>query len=127
MLAAAKGFAVASEDTGALQTSLTTKTVNYPEAGKVLGLMGPARGKFVGRKKSKNKLGTFFAAVSGTLSQPSRYAHLVENGHVAKNGKFVPPKPFIRPAVTTTMAEQEAGFNEGIATGFEATRKKYAT
>jgi hypothetical protein len=127
ILAAARIYAIASEDTGALRASLTSKTGNFPETGKAYGMVGPARGKFVGNRRSKSKLGNLYAAASGTLQQPSKYAHLVEYGHIAHNGKYVPAKPFIRPAVITTQAEQEIAFYEGIAAGFEATRKKYAS
>lgn len=37
---------------------------------------------------------------------------------------FVPAKPFIRPAVTTTTQQQAQGFYKGIARGFAAAVKK---
>lgn len=136
VLVAAKRYAKRSERTGALRGSLTVKTINYKASGKAVGLVGPDRAYYRGGKKT-GKLGALFGA-----DRPANYAHLVEFGHhvvapisgtsrrkknavPAKNGAtWVPAKPFIRPALATTGAQQEAEFFRGIAEGFEATRKK---
>lgn len=136
---AAKRFAKRSEDTGALRASITIKTVNYPKNGKAVGLIGPDRAVRRGKNKA-GRLGQIFAGAR----RPSKYAHLVEYGHVAvapkkgtslkkktasvatggKAGGFVPAKPFIRPAVATTKAQQEQGFHRGLERGWNRIVKR---
>lgn len=134
MLPVAKVHAKASERTGALQASLTTKTINYPAAGKVFGAMGPARGRYVGLRgagriaaRRAGPLLALAAAAEGALGQPSKYAHLVERGHIAANGRLVPAKPFIRPAVVGTTAAQGAAFFDGVAKGYDRALRKLNT
>jgi hypothetical protein len=130
---AAKRFAKRSEDTGALRASITDKVKVYPQSGKAVGLVGPDRA-YYRRGKKVGKLGALFWS-----NKPANYAHLVEYGHVAvapKRGTslrkntarrvgFVPAKPFIRPAVVTTLAEQIAAFTRGIEIGLnESIRKR---
>lgn len=128
---AAKRFARRSEDTGALRQSIATKVKAYP-TGVVVGLVGPRRDYFVRGRKV-----TAFGAILGRkeLRRPANYAHLVEFGHriavggrlkredgrgraaTGTEGGFVPARPFIRPAVITTRAAQQAAFDSAIAAG----------
>ncbi len=115
---AAKRFAKRSERTGALRESITTKTVSYKDKGVAVGLVGPDRAYYNGRRKV-GKLGALFGA-----DKPANYAHLVEYGHHAvapRKGTsrrkktavvtgWVPAKPFIRPAVLTTASAQSNEF-----------------
>lgn len=115
---AAKRFAKRSERTGALRASLTTKTVKYQRGQVVVGLVGPDRAYYSGKKKV-GLLGALLGA-----DKPANYAHLVEHGHYAvmpRKGQtrrrktatvvsWVPAKPFMRPAALTTSAEQSAAF-----------------
>lgn len=80
----AKRYARNSRDTGALEESITFRTKPYRRGDRALAVIGPA---------SK------FRGADGR--QPAKYAHLVEFGHVAKNGKHVAAKPFMRPAIAT--------------------------
>jgi hypothetical protein len=136
ILVAAKRFLRRSRDTGATIESMTTKVVNYPNRGKCVGLVGPDRSYYRGRKKV-GALGALFGA-----SRPANTAHLLEYGHhvvapvkgtsrrkktakTAANGRtWVKPKPFIRPAVHTTGPAQAAGFEAGLASGFLKARNK---
>jgi len=127
VLVAAKRFAKRSERTGALRESLTVKVKNYPADGKAVALVGADKNYY---RKGK-KVSKISASVLGA-DRPSNYAHLVEFGHHAvapKKGKtirkktatvtgWVPPKPFLRPALMTTQSEQAAGFFKGIERGF---------
>jgi hypothetical protein len=132
ILIAMKTYAKRSEDTGALRASLTIKTVNYKANGKVVGMIGPDKAYFHGKKKA-----TGLARALLKTSRPAWYAHLVEQGHKvvapkkgtsirkgtaqpAKSGKtWVPAKPFIRPAVLTTHSQQSSAFYEGIKKGYD--------
>jgi hypothetical protein len=132
---AAKRFAKRSEATGALRASITDKVKVYPATGKAVGMVGPDRAYYSRGKKA----GALGALLGKNRRRPSNYAHLVEYGHVAvaprkgttrrkKNAVsvgFVPAKPFIRPAVVTTTAQQIAAFTRGIEIGLnESIRKR---
>lgn len=130
---AAKRFAKRSERTGALRASITTKVVVYKQNGKAVGLVGPDRAYYSRGKKVK-KLGLLHAD-----ARPANYAHLVEYGHHAvapRKGSsirkktasvtgWVAAKPFIRPAVMTTLVQQHTAFAKGIEAGIEKTLRKY--
>lgn len=90
---------------GEMKASIRSKVVAYPNDGRAVGLVGPS-------------------------GRAGRVAHLVEFGHlvvapnkgqtirrgnatIAANGvTHVPPHPFIRPAVLTTLPIQAAAFAE---------------
>lgn len=129
ILTAAKRFAKRSERTGALRESLTTKVKVYAANGKAVGLVGPDRNYYRRGKRVSKNVASFVGA-----DRPANYAHLIEFGHMAVKprkgtslrkktaelGKksWVPPKPFIRPAVLTTLAQQSAEFQKGIEKEF---------
>lgn len=137
VLVAAKRYAKRSERTGALRESLVIKTVAYKNTGKAVGLVGPDKQYY---KKGK-KTSLVIAALYGA-DRPANYAHLIEYGHhvvapiegtsrrkntamPAKSGAtWVPAKPFLRPAILTTIPAQQAGFERGLALGFEAAVNK---
>lgn len=129
---AAKRFAKRSERTGALRESITTKTKAYKKDGKAVGLVGPDKSYYRGGKKA-GKLEALLGA-----DRPANYAHLIEYGHHAvapKKGTtlrkktataitWVPAKPFLRPAATTTSAEQSSAFFEAIGAGIDRAFKR---
>lgn len=143
VLVAAKRFAKRSVRTGALRNSLTSKVVVY-DSGVAVGLVGPNKAYYSGGKR----ISKLTAAVRGQADRPANYAHLVEFGHyqvagnsagktlkrkgrrkasLARSGKkWVPAKPFLRPAVQTTLAAQEAGWRNGIKKGWEQTIRKHS-
>lgn len=132
---AAKRFAKRSEETGALRDSITHKVVNYPTSGKCVGLVGPDRNYYSHGKKLKGALSRLLVR---DQRRPANYAHLVEYGHVmvaptkgtsrrkgtATTTGFVPAKPFIRPAIATTLSLQAEGFFRGVAKSFAAATRK---
>lgn len=73
----------AAEKTGALKASIGWRTKPYRKGDLVVGVIGP-------RKQFRGPDG----------SQPSRYAHLIEFGHLkrGKSGERVAARPFMRPA-----------------------------
>lgn len=134
---AAKRFAKRSEETGALRESITNKVVNYPQNVKCVGLVGPDWAYYSRGKKVKGALSRL---LSINQRRPASYAHLIEYGHVSvapKKGSsrrkgtatttgFVPAKPFIRPAVATTLGQQAEGFFRGVGKSFAAAARKLA-
>jgi hypothetical protein len=156
---AAKRFAKRSEATGALRESIDKVVRAYPHDAVAVGMVGPTRDYFKGRRKLGRKDDRRGA------EQPSRRAHLIEYGHaivtggslrpqhnlalvetgkLSKNGKplkrwkragvktaakgkvvgWVPPRPFLRPAVLTTQNEVEARLFAGVDAGIEETRSR---
>lgn len=133
ILVSARRYAKRSRDTGALQSSLVKKVVNYKDTGKCVGLVGPDRNYYSKGRKIKGALTMLLAK---DRRRPANYAHLVEFGHIAvtpRKGKtlrkknatvakgkgFVPAKPFLAPAVVTTRAKQSAEFTRGLAKGMK--------
>lgn len=130
---AAKRYAKRSEDTGALRESITDKVVSYPQSARVVGLVGPDRHYYSRGIRLKTGFGRLLAA---DKRRPANYAHLVEYGHVSvqprkgtsrrrktaivSKKEFVPAKPFLRPAVATTRAQQAEAFATGIARGLNS-------
>ena len=96
----------APEDTGLLRESLAKKTKTYADTGTIVGIVGP----------DKETQGT---DAEGKPRVPWRYAHLVEDGHVAPDGTVVPPHPFMRPAFDSTEEEMKQVMTERLAAGIE--------
>lgn len=72
---AAKRYARRSRDTGATEASLDKKVINYPHDGVAVGMVGPTRDYFKGKKKlgrTDDRRGS---------EQPARRFHLLEFGH----------------------------------------------
>ncbi len=127
---AAKMFALRSKRTGALVESLGA-IVKKDKSGGAYAVIGPRRGYFRGGKK----LGKGEDARGADA--PANYAHLVEFGHrtalggtltrksgrgkkgAGQEGKFVPPRPFMRPALLAAgdavATELANGVSDGIA------------
>lgn len=102
MVAAAKRYARNSRDTGALEESITFRAKPYRRGDRALAVIGPA---------SK------FRGADGR--QPSKYAHLVEFGHTATNGKHVAAKPFMRPAVAVAADKSFRKLGETFGTALK--------
>lgn len=134
---AAKRYAKRSERTGALRDSITDKVKVYERRAIAVGLVGPERGYYrKGRKLGKN-------ADRRGADSPSHYGHLVELGHhvvapvkgtsirkgTAKGPaegkkKWVPAKPYLRPAGLTTRGQQSEEFYRGLNRGINAARNR---
>lgn len=127
----AKRYAKRSERTGALRESITHKVIARRKKAHAVALVGPDR-KYFHRGKGVAK----GALVPDGAVRPSRYAHLIEYGHhvvaptkgtslrkgTAKTPaegkkKWVPAKPFMRPAVIMARQEVAAAFRDGLARG----------
>lgn len=89
VVTSAQAFARSSRDTGNLCNSIGFRVRAYSRKSKIVAVIGPRRGfKVVDR--------------SGSTRNASKYGHLVEFGHMAKNGKQVAAKPFMRPGFASS-------------------------
>jgi hypothetical protein len=118
MVRAAKGFAQASVDTGALRRSLGSVVRKYKKGATAVAVVGARRGYYRDGVKLAKKADRRGSAM------PAKYAHLVEFGHVAANGKIVAGQPFMRPAFATSAPGVKAALIEGIGTGIERVRAR---
>lgn len=84
MVDAARNLASASVDTGNLKASVGFRVKAYRK-GAIVGVIGPRNGFKTVDRQGRTRIAT-------------KYAHLVEFGHVAPNGMHVAAKPFMRPA-----------------------------
>ena len=92
-------------ESGALKKSLANKVkVNKSAA---YGLVGPA---------------TDYVGENG--QRPSKYAHLVEYGHVSKTGQVIPPHPFIRTTADESLSGARDAYAEKLAAEIEAEASK---
>lgn len=93
----------APKQSGLLRKSLGKKLKTYTKNGTVMALVGPRKdveGEHEGEKR-----------------RPARYAHLVENGHVAADGTHVPAQPFLRPAFDETQPQALDTMRRKLAAG----------
>lgn len=101
---------------GEMKASIRSKVVGYPNSGKAVGLVGPS-----GRAGRVVHLVEF-----GHLVAAPRKGHTIRRGNAiaASNGStYVPPHPFIRPAVLTTLGAQGAAFTRGATGAYLASVK----
>jgi HK97 gp10 family phage protein len=129
----ARARQLAPSDSGALKASMATKVVRNPEAGTAAAITGPSRGRYFGGIMVRGR------KVRGG-NQPSRYAHLIEYGHLAavKGQKkkqragfigplrFVAPKPFLRPAVQEIAPNAAQMMADEIGAGIADAARRYA-
>lgn len=131
-----KRYARRSIRTGALYASIQAKVKNYKNTGIAVAIVGPDRGYYAGHKRiGKGQL------VTQGAEQPSRYAHLIEYGHhvrprrnarrkpatAAAQVSFVPPRPFVRPAMLAARQEMARAFDAGATKGIKRAITKIKT
>lgn len=114
---AAKSHADASKDTGLLKKSIGTVVRVYRGGDKVIAVIGPRVG--------------FRRVIDGRVMDPTKYAHLVENGvkpHALGKGSSLrkktqagqghpgfAAKPFLRPAIDGNKAAANAAIARVVA------------
>jgi HK97 gp10 family phage protein len=108
-LRAMERHAQRSRDTGALIQSLGVRSILWKN-GNATAVVGPRRGRFGPDGKDA----------------PVWYAHLVEFGHTAANGKQVAGKPFMRPAWDETKGDGAAVMAEYLKPRIAAAAKRAA-
>lgn len=123
--------------TGALRQSIGTIVKKGKRDGSVYAVIGPRRGYYRQGKALKK------TADNTGADQPANYGHLVEYGHMAvkpdkgatlrekkRNWKkaravrFIPPKPFLRPALMNSKTEVIAEMAKGVAEGMQRQLKR---
>lgn len=109
---AAKTNANDSKESGLLKRSLGKKVFTNKKSATVVALVG-ARKDVTGEHE-------------GQIRKPSRYAHLVEKGHIDANGNHVGAQPFLRPALDQTGEQAMAVMRAKLASGIEREAKKAA-
>lgn len=97
---------------GALRQALGQKTLGYEKNATAVSIAGVQR-------KLK------FSTPDG-IAAPSKYLHLVEFGHVGRDGKFhSPTRPFIRPAIETVGATSGDVMSRSLSSGIEKLVARY--
>jgi HK97 gp10 family phage protein len=91
------------EQTGTLKLSLGKRVRTYKRSGTVMALVGPKT--------------NVEAEFKGRVRKPKFYAHLVENGHIASDGSFVPAQPFLRPAFDENVDKSRQIVAKKLAAG----------
>jgi HK97 gp10 family phage protein len=98
------------KQSGTLKKSLGRKIVTNKKTQSVTAIIGPRRG-VTGEYEGKERV-------------PSRYAHLVENGHIDSAGNYVPGQPFLNPAMSEEEASAMTKLKDKLKEGIEKEAKK---
>jgi HK97 gp10 family phage protein len=93
----------APDRSGLTKKSLGKKLKTYAKTGTVVGIIGP-RTSVVGE-------------VDGRKHWPAKIAHLVEKGHINRDGSFTPPHPFLGPAFDESQGEAAGVMRAKLAEG----------
>mgnify|MGYP006959790058 CR=1 FL=1 len=115
-----------TERTGLLKAAVSSKAVSYKKRKFKDGKLAINAAIWGGVGINKAVVGN----IGGKPIKPSKYAHLVEFGHKAPDGSYVPPKPFMRPAIakvgsgTEFVRRLEAAFLKGVEAAKERAAKK---
>lgn len=96
---------LAPVDTANLKESIGFRAVKFKN-GNITAIIGPRR-KF----KKGNRIAT-------------KYGHLAEHGHVGRDGKFVPGKPFMRPSFDQNVDRALKEIGTVLGTKIEAQAKR---
>lgn len=93
----------AKKESGLLKKSLGKKIVTNTKRQSVTAIIGPRR----------DVTGTY----KGKVRKPSRYAHLVEKGHIDQAGRYIPAQPFLNPALASTQSQSLGILQSKLADG----------
>lgn len=105
-----------TERTGYLKAAVSSKAVSYKKRKFKDGKLAINAAIWGGVGINKAVVGN----IGGKPIKPSKYAHLVEFGHKAPDGSYVPAKPFMRPAIakvgsgTEFVRRLEDAFVKGV-------------
>ena len=86
---------------GNLQLSIAKKTITYKQEEVIVGIVGSDKAK-----------------------EGARYLHLIENGHLTIDGKFIPGKFPLRKAFDATAAARAEAFGKKLGKEVEKEAKK---
>ena len=115
-----------TERTGLLKAAVSSKAVPYKRSKFKDGKLAINAAIWGGVGINKAVAGN----IGGKPIKPIKYAHLVEFGHNAPDGSYVPAKPFMRPAIakvgsgTEFVRRLEAAFLKGVEAAKTTEAKK---
>lgn len=117
--------------TGALRASISHKVLRKGSRPVAAAIIGPSRNYFIGPKAVPTSKGKLIKKLSSkarsAVEKPSKYAHLVEFGHLIRGGKGigrVPAKPFMRPALAMAADATGEQMNKALEAGFSRALEK---
>ena len=109
-------------DIGNLKASIKAGVRIKKRKGTAVAYVGPEVGGYYKGGKRLNKKKDDLRGSSG----PSRYAHLVEFGHAARDGSRVEAKPFMRPGTDESINQVQAKLVVGFQKGLTRAARKFA-
>ena len=109
-------------DLGNLKASIKAGVRIKKRKGTAVAYVGPEVGGYYKGGKRLNKKKDDLRGSSG----PSRYAHLVEFGHAARDGSRVEAKPFMRPGTDESINQVQAKLVVGFQKGLTRAARKFA-
>lgn len=109
-------------DLGNLKASIKAGVRIKKRKGTAVAYVGPEVGGYYKGGKRLNKRKDDLRGSSG----PSRYAHLVEFGHAARDGSRVEAKPFMRPGTDESINQVQAKLVVGFQKGLTRAARKFA-
>lgn len=94
------------------------------KAPKRTGLMRRSLGKKIVTNKKRQSVTAIIGSRKGVSGEfkgkpyrPSRVAHLTERGFINQHGTFVPPKPWLHPAMAETQGQAASVMQQKLAAG----------
>ena len=114
--------AVGDWDLANLRESIKAGVRKNKRKGTAVAYVGPEVGAYFKGGKKLNKKKDDLRGSSG----PSRYAHLVEFGHAARDGSRVEAKPFMRPGTDESINQVQAKLVVGFQKGLTRAARKFA-
>lgn len=114
--------AVGDWDLANLRASIKAGVRIKKRNGTAVAYVGPEVGGYYKAGKRLNKKKDDLRGSSG----PSRYAHLIEFGHQARDGSRVEAKPFMRPGTDESINQVQAKLVVGFQKGLTRAARKFA-
>ncbi len=109
-------------DLGNLRASIAYGVRKNRRRGTAVAYVGPEVGGIFRAGKRLNKKKDDLRGASG----PSRYAHLIEFGHAARDGSNVEAKPFMRPGTNESINQVQGALVVGFQKGLTRAARKFA-
>lgn len=115
-------IAVGDWDLANLRESIKAGVRKNKRRGTAVAYVGPEVG---GRYRGGKRLNKKTDDLRGS-SGPSRYAHLIEFGHAARDGSRVEARPFIRPGTDASVNNVQAKLIVGFQKGLTRAARKFS-
>ena len=109
--AAREFIRMGTRGTGLLEKSIIFTVRKARKKGLIISLIGPRRGVFVINPQ-------------GEKVNATRYAHLIEFGHLNRDGSMTAARPWLRPAIKQAQYFVTADIAEGLRRGIASALKR---